>query len=64
MFKKSKLTLGAQRKRTSFTNISTLRNSRPTKDLNPYEEMKGSGTPMKHRRTHIPRFFVMLVGHF
>lgn len=26
--------------------------------------MKGSGTPMKHRRTHIPRFFAMLVGHF
>lgn len=26
--------------------------------------MKGSGTPMKHRRTHIPRFCTMLVGHF
>lgn len=63
MFKK-KVDVGAQRKRTSFSNISTFRNSRPTKDLNPYNEMKGSGTPMKHRRTHIPRFVVMLVGHF
>ena len=26
--------------------------------------MKGSGTPMQHRRTHIPRFITMLVGHF
>lgn len=44
MFKK-KVDVGAQRKRTSFTITSTTRNSRPTKDLNPYEEMKGSGTP-------------------
>ena len=37
---------------------------RPTKDLTLTKKRKGSGTPMKHRRTHIPRFLVMLVGHF